>query len=298
MIRLYESREIADAYVKYRPSYSDKIVQRVMNYLKEKQAHEVNGEKFDLMVDVGCGSGQSCSIFQPFFKKIIGVDVSEEQLKLAREQNKNENIFFHVGSDGELPVPDNSVNLLVSGIAAHWFNLPKFFSEVQRVLKPHGCMALFGYNIAKVSSIDGEDESLAVETARKLLLTLMQGLPDDPVEKKACMQVAGKYSVIHDAIPLPQKERDDSIHDVLDLTQEEFAGMMRSTNCYEYFMEKKLAELKKKKPDYTQKDVDAIDMAKAFVTELKDTWNLHNIPTDKKMIKLDLHYFLLLSSAA
>ena len=293
MIRLYESNDIANAYVKYRPTYTEEIVDRIMIYLKNKLK---NGEKFDLMVDIGCGTGQSCFIFQPFFKKIIGFDVSKEQLKFAKEQNKFDNITFEEGSANEIPVENASVDLIVSGMAAHWFDMSKFVPEVKRVLKPNGCMALFGYNVDKVSSVDSDNEALAKETGIKLNKFLLLGLPEDPVERFACLGVARKYSKIFDAVNLTHKERDDTIHHVLDCTFDEFSGMFRSTNCYEYYMEKRIAELKKKKPDYDQKDIDAIDMAGLFCDELKTIWSLENIPRNKKILRLDFHYFLLLFS--
>ena len=44
-----------------------------------------------------------------------------------------------------LEAEDESVQLITACQAAHWFDLPQFFQEVDRVLIPHGVLALMGY---------------------------------------------------------------------------------------------------------------------------------------------------------
>lgn len=41
----------------------------------------------------------------------------------------------------EMPLDDNSVDLLTGFAAVHWFDTPRFMKEVERVLKPSGCVA-------------------------------------------------------------------------------------------------------------------------------------------------------------
>ncbi len=45
---------------------------------------------------------------------------------------------------GQRPA-DHSVDLVTVAQAAHWFDLPRFYAEVARVLKPDGVIALWGY---------------------------------------------------------------------------------------------------------------------------------------------------------
>ena len=40
----------------------------------------------DLAVDVGCGSGQSTNLLAPLFKRVVGLDVSESQIRVAEAQ--------------------------------------------------------------------------------------------------------------------------------------------------------------------------------------------------------------------
>ena len=102
-------------------------------YNNQQQSQTHLPTKLNFMVDVGCGSGQSTNIFQPYFKKILGFDVSAEQIKQAKLQNKFDNIDYMKGSAENIPVEDKSVDLIVAGTAAHWFDLEKFFDEVKKV---------------------------------------------------------------------------------------------------------------------------------------------------------------------
>ena len=58
------------------------------------------------------------------------------------------NLFFlHSVADAEhLPVDDESVDLVTVSQAAHWLNFPAFCKEVDRVLTPHGCLAVYARN--------------------------------------------------------------------------------------------------------------------------------------------------------
>ena len=52
---------------------------------------------------------------------------------------------FSLGSDTSIPVKDSTVDFIQVFQAAHWFNLPLFYSEVNRVLKPGGVLLLAAY---------------------------------------------------------------------------------------------------------------------------------------------------------
>ncbi|XP_069697586.1 glycerophosphocholine phosphodiesterase GPCPD1-like isoform X2 [Periplaneta americana] len=96
-------------------------------------------------IDVGCGGGQSTEILSPFFKKVQGFDPSESQITEALRKNKIHNITYRVGCAEKIDCPDSSVQLVTASQACHWFDLPKFYSEVCRVLVPNGVLVMYGY---------------------------------------------------------------------------------------------------------------------------------------------------------
>lgn len=56
------------------------------------------------------------------------------------------NIEFQVASAESLPfVKDGSVDLVVAGQAAHWFDYLKLFPEMKRILRRDGTIAFWGY---------------------------------------------------------------------------------------------------------------------------------------------------------
>jgi ubiquinone/menaquinone biosynthesis C-methylase UbiE len=53
--------------------------------------------------------------------------------------------FVRVSPAEQLPmVADGSVDLLMVVEALHWFNLPDFWAEVDRVMRPGGVVAVLG----------------------------------------------------------------------------------------------------------------------------------------------------------
>ncbi|KAM4626944.1 putative methyltransferase, partial [Discoglossus pictus] len=113
------------------------VTDLVLHFLQEKK-----GGPFELAVDVGCGTGRSTRPLAPNFHKVIGIDLSETQINEARKNTSEENVSYLVSPVEDIPVEDSSVDLVNSGLAAHWFPMDKFLKEVDRVLKPNGCIAL------------------------------------------------------------------------------------------------------------------------------------------------------------
>ena len=293
MHRFYESKDIADAYFKYRPTYPKELVEQVMHYRDED---ETKTKTYDLLIDVGCGSGQACSLFQPYFQTIIGIDVSEEQIKQAMKYNKHQNISYQIGSAEKIPADDKSVDVVIAGIAAHWFDLPKFFKEVERVLKPNGCLALFSYVICDIGLLSRENKQLAQNSAKLLVEVMMKGLPKhDLATAQTSLEVFKRYAGIYEAIPYAKKKRVDNMYSEFECSLATIEGIIKSVHCYENFKKEKIEELKKTKPDFESQDVDDIDLAREFEKRFRSMWNIENAAYDDKLIKITFDYYLLLA---
>ncbi|XP_062288044.1 putative methyltransferase DDB_G0268948 [Scomber scombrus] len=140
--RLFEGKDHASSYWKYRICPSDHLIQQVLDFLEKKK-----GQPFELAVDVGCGSGQGTLLLARHFASVVGTDVSPAQLEMAVQHAKEPNITYRQCVAEELPFADSSVDLVTAMSAFHWFDRPRFLKEVHRVLKPHGCLALLNYTI-------------------------------------------------------------------------------------------------------------------------------------------------------
>jgi len=116
------------------------------------------------ILEMGCGSGFSteCFLSQFQFDDYLGTDISEAMLNEARARLRDANprLRFVKAPAEATPLPDNSVNLIVSSFAFHWFDLEKAFQEIFRLLTDDG----FAFLI--VPSFSG---SLAAESGNHLL---------------------------------------------------------------------------------------------------------------------------------
>ncbi|NXT59552.1 GTOMC protein, partial [Pluvianellus socialis] len=138
--QMFEGRGHAAVYQKYRFAPGQELQQTILAYLQEKRVSPA-----ELVVDVGCGSGQGTRFLAEHFKKVVGTDISEAQVQEARDAPSMPNISYLVCPAEELPFEDASVDLLTSFTAAHWFDIEKFMREANRVIKPGGCMVISTY---------------------------------------------------------------------------------------------------------------------------------------------------------
>ncbi len=99
-------------------------------------------DKTDVVLDIATGTGNTALAFAPFVSKVTGVDMSPNMLEQAGTRATSEKILnaeFVEGDAENLPFPDSSFTIVTSRHAPHHFrDVPKFLSEVRRVLKPCG----------------------------------------------------------------------------------------------------------------------------------------------------------------
>ncbi|KAK6259154.1 Methyltransferase type 11 - like 5 [Theobroma cacao] len=138
--------EQADLYLDARPNYPSEWY----SMLAARTPHH------HLAWDAGTGNGQAAIGVAEHYEHVIGTDVSEAQLKHAipHPRVKYLNTSLSISNDELLASigGENSVDLVTVAQAVHWFDLPKFYSLVTRVLrKPGGVLAVWGYNDIAVS---------------------------------------------------------------------------------------------------------------------------------------------------
>ncbi len=99
----------------------------------------------EVVLDLGSGAGFDCFLAANKVGKngrVIGVDMTPEMIEKARENAKKgnyENVEFRLGEIENLPVADNSVDVVISNcVIVLSPDKRKVFSEAFRVLKPGG----------------------------------------------------------------------------------------------------------------------------------------------------------------
>ena len=94
--------------------------------------------------DCGTGNGQVARGLVRHFDHIIASDSNVEQLTLGC---KRTNIHYVLATAEHCPVSGRSVDAITVAQALHWFDLEGFYSEVRRVLKPGGMIAVWAYHL-------------------------------------------------------------------------------------------------------------------------------------------------------
>ena len=155
----FDDKDHAAVYGNFRPVYPETVSEIISSYMESNSCSGV-----EAAVDVCCGSGQSTMLLSHLFQRVRGVDKSLAQITQANAKHENsKNVCFNVGDAQNLEVESSSVDLLTCAMGWHWLDPDTFYHEAKRVLKPRGCIAVYGYN----TTVNDNDRVGAVVDAFK-----------------------------------------------------------------------------------------------------------------------------------
>ena len=125
----------AEDYVKYRPHYSQDVVQAVEQTCGLRPEH--------IIADVGCGTGLTAKIFLENGNRVVGVEPNRE-MRIAGENclAAYPNFSMVDGSAEATGLADASADFVIAGQAFHWFRTDDTRVEFARILKPAGWVVL------------------------------------------------------------------------------------------------------------------------------------------------------------
>lgn len=121
-------------YARFRPEYPAQLAAYLASVAPDA----------GLAVDVGCGNGQLTQLLAAHFGQVVGLDPSADQIANA---TTGDHLSYQCAPAERLPLADHSVGLITAAQAAHWFDLPAFYSEVRRVGAPRAVLALISYGV-------------------------------------------------------------------------------------------------------------------------------------------------------
>jgi SAM-dependent methyltransferase len=111
-------------------------------YPLEYSYHLLGDVRGKQVLDLGCGSGENTLMLAHRGAKVCAMDISEQlahlaKLRLAVNGNPGEfNII--VGSAYDIPLPDESIDIVFGMAILHHLDLPLTAREVKRVLRKNG----------------------------------------------------------------------------------------------------------------------------------------------------------------
>uniref|UniRef100_A0A8C6UIY5 Methyltransferase type 11 domain-containing protein n=1 Tax=Neogobius melanostomus TaxID=47308 RepID=A0A8C6UIY5_9GOBI len=250
-VRLFEDKEHAAEYLKHRMT-PDVVVSDIMGRVKQKMPLPA-----PLAVDVGCGSGQGTVLLAPYFSQVVGTDVSPAQLENARANQQCANVTYRESPAEDLPLESGTVDLLTSMTAAHWFDWPRFQVEVDRVLKPGGCVALLSYGLDMVLEYGDCSEKL-----KEICLESYAALNPfrNPVLGRSSLQI---YKDMFNSCPYPEKHWHEGLEQRKTMSVNGYIGLVKTFSPFRKYMEQDAQQAEELSNQIRNKLLDAMQVSSA-----------------------------------
>jgi len=128
----------AGSYASFRPGYPPELFDFVASLPQGRT----------LAWDCATGNGQAALDLAERFDHVVATDASFRQLEHAAPHPRVE---YRQALAERSGLADGSVDLVTVATAVHWFDFDRFYAEVERVLAPGGALAVWAYDLARIS---------------------------------------------------------------------------------------------------------------------------------------------------
>ena len=128
---------VAGRYADFRPHYPTELFDYLAGLVPKNAT----------VWDCAAGNGQATLDLAARLDRVIATDASREQIAAAPLRP---NVEYRVAPAEHSGLADASVSLVTVAQALHWFDLPRFYEEVKRVMQPNGLLAVWAYGINQV----------------------------------------------------------------------------------------------------------------------------------------------------
>jgi SAM-dependent methyltransferase len=128
---------LAPEYAASRPLYPPELFEWLASTVAHREA----------AWDVATGNGQAAVGLAKHFPRVIASDVSAGQVEHAIRHPR---IEYRVAPAEASGLESASIDLASVATAIHWLDLPTFYDEARRVIRPGGVLAAWSYHVAYV----------------------------------------------------------------------------------------------------------------------------------------------------
>ena len=125
-------------------SYESGITSRWRDPVQRESLEALQLGAEDRLLDVGCGTGAACRSAASVTASVVGIDLSPEMIRQARELASGlANVHFEIADSEHLPFDDGAFTAVVCSNSFHHYPDPgRAVREMTRVLAPGGRLVL------------------------------------------------------------------------------------------------------------------------------------------------------------
>ena len=136
---------VAGAYAHFRPTYPPPLFDWLAAVAPARQR----------AWDCATGTGQAAIALAGHFAEVVASDASAAQLAAASPCPR---VHYRLAAAENSGLEGDSLDLVTVAQALHWFDRPRFFAEVERVLRPGGVLAIWSYGIPQLEGEAADDQ--------------------------------------------------------------------------------------------------------------------------------------------
>jgi SAM-dependent methyltransferase len=130
---------LATGYAAHRPQYPEALF----------SAAAAASPFLDRVWDCATGTGQAATGLAAHFQFVLASDASRQQIRAASPHDR---IRYFVARAEAAPLRSRSIGMVTVAQALHWLELPEFYAEARRVLRPGGLLVVWTYGNQRVDS--------------------------------------------------------------------------------------------------------------------------------------------------
>lgn len=133
---IYDNEDFFNGYrkMRHKPSAANDLVEKPALF---SLLPNLSGKT---VLDLGCGYGENCQQFAKLgATKVVGIDISQKMLNIAKEENQTQNVSFINMSMSDLSSLQDSYNVICSSLAIHYVeNFDRLLADIYRLLDDDG----------------------------------------------------------------------------------------------------------------------------------------------------------------
>jgi trans-aconitate methyltransferase len=136
-----DSNDLFKGAAQYYSTFRPSIPKQVIEYVAQRYSLDGRG----VLLDMGCGTGQSTFALAPLFEKTIAFDVDVEMLEEAKKKAPHDlNIIWQQRSDKDVTRTEGPYRLAVACRSFNWMDQYPLLQRLHSILEIGGGVALIG----------------------------------------------------------------------------------------------------------------------------------------------------------